>query len=104
LVELTFSPKEAVKSALIAVGMPVREAHRPHGRPSQSRFGRRRSRGREVDHQIEQRTIGIVKKMHTGGISLREIAACLTKMNIPTKNGSVKWHPQMIARIITKPD
>lgn len=38
--------------------------------------------------------------MRDEGLSLRAIARCHDEMKVPTKNRGVKWHPEMIRRII----
>lgn len=94
------SSKDAVRKGLARFGIPIREPRRHHGNPSQARYGRQVRKGREVDHQVEQRTVDAIKELHAQKLSLRQIAKILTQMKIPTKCRGKSWHPQMVKRIL----
>ncbi len=96
-----FSSKEAVRANQIRFGIPIREAHKPHGRPSQPKYGTKMRHGKVVDHHAERRVIEAVREMQRNGISLRQIAKFLTKIGVPTKRRGVAWHPEMVKRIIS---
>lgn len=78
----------------------MRSPSRHHGNPSQLKFGYRKSAGKVVVHHGEQRIIQIIKDYRSEGLTLREVAGRLRKLNLPTKNGSFKWHPQMVKRVL----
>ena len=94
------SSKEAVRKGLERCGIPVREAHKPHGRPSQLRFDQKFRRGRVDIHKVEQRLIDAARDLQTQGLSLRQIAQTMTRLKIPTKCNGQAWHPQMVKRIL----
>jgi len=94
------SSKDVVRKSLMRFGIPIREARHHHGNPSQARYGRQVRKGREVDHQIEQRTVEAVKELHAQRLSLRQIAKVLNQMKVPTKSRGKSWHPQMVKRIL----
>ena len=96
------SSKEAVRSGLSQFGIPVRQAHRPHGHPSQSKYGSRVAGGKSVAHLGEQRVVRAVQDLKREGLTLRQIAAFLTKIGVPTKQRGKRWHPQMISRLLGK--
>lgn len=80
----------------------VRERGKHHGNPSQLKYGMKRKAKTSVIHQGEQRTVDTVRQMRDEGLSLRAIARCLNQMKVPTKNRGVKWHPEMVNRIISR--
>lgn len=81
-------------------GIPIREPRHHHGNPSRPKYGRQIRKGREVDHQVERRTIDAIKELHVQKLSLRQIAKVLNQMKIPTKCRGKSWHPQMVKRIL----
>lgn len=95
-----FSSKQAVRKGLLRVGIQLREPHRPHGNPSQVRYGQRKHKGRPVRHANEQRVISAIQDMRQQGLSLRQIAAFLSKIGVPTKRRGKAWHPEMVKRIL----
>lgn len=94
------SSKTAVFNALRRLKIPIREAHKHHGRASQPRYGKKKVRGKLNPHHREEQVIGIIEDLRREGLSLRKIAEVLTKMKIPTKCRGRKWHPQMIQRVL----
>lgn len=86
---------------LIDSGITLREAHRPHGRQSQAKYGQRRANGSIVEYKLEQKIIRAVAQMWEQGLSLRQIAKNLSAMGVPTKCNGKKWHPQMVKRLLT---
>lgn len=95
-----FSSKEAVRKGLIDAGIKLREPHRPHGRPSQPRYGERIVHGQARPHLAEQRTINAVRDLREQGLTLRQIARFLDQIGAPTKCRGRKWHPEMVSRIL----
>lgn len=94
------SSKDAIRKGLMQHNIPIREPRNHHGNPSQARYGRQVRKGREVDHQVEQRTIQAIKELHSQKLSLRQIAKILNQMKVPTKCRGKSWHPQMVKRIL----
>jgi hypothetical protein len=84
----------------VRFGVPLREAHQPHGRPAQPKFGQKIHGGRAVIHKTERKVIEAVMEMRNQGLSLRQIARFLTKIGVPTKLRGVAWHPQMVKRLV----
>ncbi len=82
-------------------GIPIRSPHSHHGNPSQPRFGEKLRKGKAVTHMAEKRVVKAVIEMRNDGLSLRQIAAYLDKIGVPTKKQGKKWHPEMVKRIIT---
>lgn len=95
-----FVSKEAVRKALKDFNIPIREAHKPHGRQSQPRYGEKKQLGKTVPHMAEKRVIGAIIEMREDGLTLRQVAAYLDKIGVPTKNRGKKWHPEMVKRIL----
>jgi hypothetical protein len=89
---------------LINAGIPLREAHKPHGRQSQPKYGQRKTNGNIIEYKLEQKIIRSVTQMLEQGLSLRQIAKNLSAMGVPTKCNGQKWHPQMVKRLLTLPD
>lgn len=98
---LCFASKEAVRSQLIAFDIPLREPHKPHGRPAQPRYGEKVVKDQLVSHQAEQRAVDAILEMSAQGLSLRQISKVLNQMKVPTKCRGKSWHPEMVKRIIT---
>lgn len=56
-----------------------------------------------IDNPSEQQALKIIHKLRKEGLSLREIAAKLGEMSIPTKSNSRIWCHATIARIVRRP-
>lgn len=98
------SSKEAVRKGLFNAGVALREQHKPHGRQSQPRYGQHKIKGKVIEYKLEQKIVMAIKQMHAQGLSLREIAKNLSAMGVPTKCNGIKWHPEMVKRIIMAND
>ena len=48
----------------------------------------------------EARVVKAITDMRSQGMSLRQIAAVLSQIGVPTKCRGRGWHPQMVARIL----
>jgi len=95
------SSKAAVRDNLVRFGIPLREAHLPHGRPAQPKFGQKFRDGKAVPHMAEKKVIEAVMEMRKQNLSLRQIARFLTKVGVPTKRRGVSWHPEMVKRLLS---
>jgi Recombinase len=60
--------------------------------------------GKLVTHLAERRVIEAVLDMRRQNLSLRQIADFLTKIGVPTKKRGVKWHPEMVKRLLPSND
>lgn len=94
------SSKEAVRKGILRAGIAVREAHLPHGRPSQPRYGQKLNNCKLAGHKAEHRVVEAIMEMRANKMGLRQIARCLSQMGVPTKCRGQKWHPEMVQRII----
>ncbi len=97
---LCFASKEAVRTSLLKLKIPLREPSKPHGRSAQPRYGEKVVKDLVVSHQAEQRAIDAILEMSAQGLSLRQIAKVLNQMKVPTKCRGKSWHPEMVKRII----
>lgn len=95
-----FSSKSAVTAALARYQIPPREPHKPHGHPSQPKYGAKVRKGKVIEHTAEKRVVETVKMLKAEGMSLRRIAAILDHMKIPTKCRGKGWHPEMVKRVL----
>jgi DNA invertase Pin-like site-specific DNA recombinase len=71
-----------------------------HGAPP---FGYRPDSGRLVPDPEEQRAVLKMIEMRDSGSSLRDIAAYLNDVGVPSKRGG-RWHPQTVARVLRSTD
>jgi len=96
------SSKTAVRNALIAFGIPLRERwrnpHRRHNLP----FGKKLMKGRVVPYEREQEVMRSICKMHSDGLSNGAIARVLTAMKVPTKQRCIKWHSELVRQILIR--
>lgn len=97
---LASSSKEAVRKSLLHAGVQLREQGKPHGRPSQPKFGKRLDTGREVEHKAEQKVVAVVRELRSQGLPLRQIAQTLSRLGVPTKCRGKGWHPEMVRRVL----
>jgi Recombinase len=95
-----FSSRDAVRRGLIEAEIHLRTPHRPHGHPSQAKFGEKVRKGKAVEHMAEQRVVKAIMDMRRDGMTLRQIAAYLTQIGVPTKCRGKGWHPEMVSRIL----
>jgi len=63
-------------------------------------YGYRVRKGKLIPHAGERRAIGMIVDLRAQGLSLRAIGARLQAEGIARKNGSLDWHPQVIADIL----
>jgi hypothetical protein len=71
-----------------------------YGNPAQLKFGFKKIEGKVLPHKGDRLIMGAIKDFRTDGLTYRQIAQRMMALQIPTKNGKVKWHPMMIKRII----
>jgi len=63
-----FFLESGLSANLLRFKIPIRELGKPHGRPSQPRFGKKIINGTEVVHKYEARTIATVLELHKQGL------------------------------------
>jgi len=66
-------------------------------------FGYRREGDRLVPVSQELEALTLIRQLRAEGYSLRAIARELEKNGIPTKRGGVRWSPEAIRKILTRP-
>jgi predicted DNA-binding protein YlxM (UPF0122 family) len=93
--------KTQVRNLLLKYEIPLREPSKCHKDHSRS-FGKRKVKGRVVDHKTELRVIESIKKMNDEGLSARAIARTLDAMKIPTKQQGKGWHHHMVITILKR--
>ncbi len=96
--------KDAVRHALKAEGVVIREPGKHHGHPSQPKYGDHYRNGKLIRHLGETRVRRTVLEMKEAGLSLRQIAKFLDQIGVPTKCRGKKWHPEMVKRILLATD
>lgn len=57
---------------------------------------------RLVPNAAEQRVLGLTRTLRDGGMSLRQIAAELSRQNLPTKKGGSRWTHATVQRILAR--
>ena len=76
--------KSRIRSLLLRYGIPLREPNKYH-KDHWCIYGKRRVKGKDVDHQRELRTITAIKRMYAEGMSTAAIARTLSTMQVLTK-------------------
>ena len=93
--------KSRIRSLLLRYGIPLREPnkyHKDHWRI----YGKRRAKGKAVDHQRELRTVAAIKRMYAEGISTAAIARTLSTMKVPTKRQGKGWDHSTVTAILKR--
>lgn len=96
------SSRAAVRDDLIEFEIKRRERGKPGKRPAQVAYGYRTVKGEILQHEREQVVISVIRKMVNKGTPLREICEYLSIMGVPTKRRGVRWHPEMVRRILNR--
>ncbi|MDD4871594.1 MAG: recombinase family protein [Kiritimatiellae bacterium] len=65
-------------------------------------YGYRLKDGLLVQDAGEQKAIGLIRKLHKAGNSLRKIARYLKDRGYRTKTGLLQWHPQSLKQILER--
>jgi hypothetical protein len=78
--------------------MPAAYADPPARTP---RLGFRAEGGALVAHTGEQQAVGLILRLRAEGVSLRNIAVCLTAEGLEPKRGGA-WHPMMVKRVLDR--
>jgi hypothetical protein len=102
IAEETFSSRATVRNALIGFGIKLRQRGKPGRRPAQVPYGYRMTDGLMVRNEVEQKVIDVVRKMAERGTSLRQICEFLSGIDVPTKKRGLRWHPEMVRRLLKR--
>jgi len=81
-------------------GIEVRETPLEHYKKGQLAYGKRRTKGREIQNNNELLNIEKMKSLRAQGFSYWKIADVFNSMKIPTKNKGSKWHPTTVMKIL----
>ena len=92
--------KTHIRDLLLKYKIPIRVSHKYDN--MWYAYGKRKVRGKVIDHKAELRTIATIKKMYAEGMSASAIARCLDTMKIPTKQQGRGWHHHTIAQILKR--
>ena len=93
--------KTHIRSLLLRYGIPLREPnkyHKDHWRI----YGKRRAKGKAIDHKAELRTVATIKQMYREGVSITAIARYLDTMKIPTKRQGKGWDHSTVTAILSR--
>ena len=96
------SSRAVVRDGLSEFGIARRQRGKPGKRPAQIAYGYRMVKGELLQHEGEQAVISVIQKMVDKGTSLREICEYLSMMRVPTKRRGIRWHPEMVRRILSR--
>jgi hypothetical protein len=99
---LASSSKMVIRKHLLLQGVVLREPSKPHGRPSNPKYGERLVYGKATAHLGEKRVINAILELRSQGMTLRQVASFLSQMGVPTKERGHRWHPQMVKRILDR--
>jgi DNA invertase Pin-like site-specific DNA recombinase len=64
-------------------------------------YGKRAVGGELVDDPAEQQVIARIRELHTGGVSLRQIARTLTAEGVRPRRGK-RWQDRTVAKIVAR--
>jgi IS30 family transposase len=92
--------RSTIQKNLKRADVRLRAPGHNYGNPAQLKFGYKKREGKVIPHEGERLIVEAIKDFRADGLTYRQIAQRMTALNIPTKNGKVKWHPMMIKRII----
>ena len=95
-----FTSKEVIRTQLIRFNIHLREPNNTGQRNASARFGTRRKHGKLIENMVEARVVKAVVDMHNQGMTLRQIAAFLSQVGVPTKKMGKGWKPETVRRIL----
>ena len=93
--------KTRVRDLLLKLNISLR----PRSQLPQHRsttFGKRRVKGKIIEHKAELRAVATIKQMYREGMNTMAIARCLNAMKLPTKNQGRCWHQNTVAKILKR--
>ena len=93
--------KTRVRDQLLRHNIPLRR----RSQPPQDRwttYGKRKVRGKIIDHKAELRAVATIKQMYAEGNNTSAIARILNTMKIPTKHQGKGWQQNTVAKILKR--
>ena len=93
--------KTRVRDILLNYNIPLRR----RSQPPQDRwttYGKRRLKGKVIDHKAELRAVATIKQMYAEGNNTSAIARILNTMKIPTKHQGKGWQQNTVAKILKR--
>ena len=92
--------KTHIRDLLLKHKIPLRQPYKYRDR--WYAYGKRKVRGKTIDHKAELRAIATIKQMYAEGINTSAIARFLNIMKIPTKQQGKGWHQNTVAKILKR--
>jgi hypothetical protein len=102
IAQLTFSSKDIIRRSLKSQGFVLRTNTKLQRQRLRPRFGFKRVGRKLVPEVAQQATISLIMNLRRKGLSTPQIADILTSTKIVTKQAHLKWHPEMVRRIINQ--
>lgn len=96
-----FSARSTVVRNLEEFGIPIRNEDRGR-KGGAAAFGKRRVKGRDIEHKREIEIIAKAKALRERGYSYQKIANVLNAMKVPTKTKAAKWYPKTVRGILLR--
>ncbi|MBI4040967.1 MAG: recombinase family protein [Deltaproteobacteria bacterium] len=93
--------KSFVLGLLKQYKISLRPKHDNVGKNPNQPFGYQIYHGKRCKDKNKQKTIDLIRNLHTAGQSFRQICYELYLQDITRRKGG-KWHPQMIKRILNQ--
>ena len=93
--------KTRVRDMLLKHNIPLRR----RSQPPQDRwttYGKRRLKGKVIDHKAELRAVATIKQMYAEGNNTSTIARILNTMRITTKHQGKGWQQNTAAKILKR--
>ena len=93
--------KTRVRDQLLRHNIPLRRrSQAPQDR--WTTYGKRRLKGKIVEHKAELRAVATIKQMYAEGNNTSAIARILNTMKIPTKHQGKGWQQNTVAKILKR--
>ena len=92
--------KTHIRDLLLKYKIPLRQPYKYRDR--WYAYGKRKSRGKTIEHKAELRTIATIKQMYSEGVNTTAIARFLDTMKIPTKQQGKGWHSNTVVKILKR--
>ena len=93
--------KTRIRDMLLNYNIPLRRPSQPP-KSRWTTYGKRKVRGKIVDHKAELRAVATIKQMYAEGVNTSAIARFLNIMKIPTKQQGKGWHQNTVAKILKR--
>ena len=94
--------KTKIRKLLLKYKIPLREPSKFHYKHNSNTYGKKKVKGKTVDHKRELKTIETIKRLYLKGINPVIIAKVLSTMKIPTKQQKKDWCHQTIIHLLKR--